>query len=192
LQVVFQAELATAQGWFGPDDVVKAICDKLVRRHPHVFGDEHASNSAEVLHRWEQLKALEKKDRGVLDGVPVALPALLRARRVGEKAARLGFDWPDPSGPRAKVSEELAELDAAVSAGDMDHAGRELGDLLFAITSYARKLGLDPESALRETLLRFGERVRAVETSAKATGRPVDQIPAAELDAMWEAAKSRG
>jgi tetrapyrrole methylase family protein/MazG family protein/ATP diphosphatase len=191
LQVVFQAELARAQSWFGPDDVVSAICDKLVRRHPHVFGDEEAKTTKDVLHRWEQLKAAEKKDRGVLEGVPVALPALLRASRVGEKAARLGFDWPDASGPRAKIDEELGELDAAVAGGDMTEAGRELGDLLFATASFARKLGLDPESALRETLLRFGERVQGVEAQAKASGRALDAIPAEELEAMWNIAKSR-
>jgi tetrapyrrole methylase family protein/MazG family protein/ATP diphosphatase len=191
LQIVFQAELARAQSWFGPDDVVSAICDKLVRRHPHVFGDEEAKTTKDVLHRWEQLKAAEKKDRGVLEGVPVALPALLRASRVGEKAARLGFDWPDATGPRAKIDEELRELDAAVASGDMAEAGRELGDLLFATASFARKLGLDPESALRETLLRFGERVQAVEAQAKATGRALDAIPPEELDAMWTVAKSK-
>ncbi len=190
LQIVFQAELASVKGWFGPDDVVNAICTKMVRRHPHVFGDEHASTSAEVLHRWEQLKALEKKDRGALEGVPVSLPALLRATRVGEKAARFGFDWPDATGPRAKVDEELSELDAAVKSGDMEHASRELGDLLFALTSYARKLGVDAESSLRETLLRFGERLSAVEASAKEQGRAINTIPAAELDQMWEAAKA--
>jgi tetrapyrrole methylase family protein/MazG family protein/ATP diphosphatase len=190
LQIVFQSELAQAKGWFGPDDVVSAICDKMVRRHPHVFGDEQATTSAQVLHRWEELKAAEKKDRGALDGVPVALPALLRAQRVGEKAARFGFDWPDATGPRAKISEELAELDEAVASGDMAHASRELGDLLFSITSYARKLGIDAESSLRETLLRFGERVSAIETLAK--DRPLESIPADELDRLWDEAKSRG
>src|SRR5690349_1871981 len=140
LQIVFQAELARQQQWFGPDDVIAAICDKLVRRHPHVFGDEKVSGVSEVLANWEQIKAREKKDRGALDGVPVALPALMRAVRVGEKAARIGFDWPDGQGARDKMGEELNELDRAVDSGDKAATERELGDLLFAISSYARKL----------------------------------------------------
>lgn len=105
LQIVFQAELARKEGWFGPDDVVDAICEKLVRRHPHVFGEEKVSGSAEVLQQWEILKAKEKKDRGALDGVPVSMPSLLRAVRVGEKASRFGYDWKDVDGARAKVNE---------------------------------------------------------------------------------------
>jgi len=190
LQIVFQAELARARGWFGPDDVVSAICEKLVRRHPHVFGDETASDAKDVVHRWEQIKAQEKKDRGALEGVPVALPALLRAVRVGEKASRLGFDWPDASGPRAKIDEELSELDAAVASERMPEAGRELGDLLFSIASYARKLGLDPEASLRETLQRFSERVGRVEQGAKAQGKSAGELPAQELDELWERAKT--
>src|SRR4051794_926019 len=145
LQIVFQSELARAKGWFGPDDVVTAIVDKLVRRHPHVFGDVKVSGTAEVLEHWEQLKAKEKAGRGVLDGVPKALPALLRATRVGEKAARVGFDWPDLAGAREKVNEELAELDAAVHSEDRQRMEDELGDVLFSLVSVARKLDVDPE-----------------------------------------------
>src|ERR1700755_1464256 len=126
LQIVFQSELARAQGWFGPDDVVTAICDKMVRRHPHVFGDEKVSGTREVLANWEVIKAQEKQGRGVLDGVPKGLPGLLRAWRVADKAARVGFDWPDLAGARAKVDEELAELDSALTQPDKANIEREL------------------------------------------------------------------
>jgi tetrapyrrole methylase family protein/MazG family protein/ATP diphosphatase len=191
LQIVFQSELARAKGWFGPDDVVAAICDKLVRRHPHVFGDTQVSGASEVIANWELIKAKEKQGRGALDGVPVALPALLRALRMSEKAARVGFDWPDGQGARDKLSEELGELDAAVRAGERAEMEHELGDLLFAIVNYARKLELDPEAALRGTLGRFEARVRAVEAAIAAQGRSLEGLSAAELDALWMQAKAR-
>ncbi len=187
LQIVFQSELAGAH--FGIDDVVGAICDKMIRRHPHVFGDETAKDSAAVLARWETLKAKEKKDRGVLEGVPVAMPALLRALRVGEKAAHLGLDWPDLRGPREKLDEELREFDEAVQRGDAGEIEGELGDVLFAMVSLARKLSVDPEAALRRTLDRFGERVRFVEERGRERGIQPAELPFAELDALWNEAK---
>lgn len=190
LQIVFQSELARAQGWFGPDDVVSAICEKLIRRHPHVFGGTQVSGTAEVLANWEVIKAQEKAGRGVLDGVPKALPALLRAARVGEKAARVGFDWPDLAGAREKVDEELAELDSAIRQQDRAAVEHELGDVLFALVSVARKLDLDPEAALRGTLDRFGRRVRAVEASVAAQGQNLGALEAAELEAHWQRAKN--
>jgi tetrapyrrole methylase family protein/MazG family protein/ATP diphosphatase len=190
LQIVFQSELARARGWFGPDDVVSAICEKLVRRHPHVFGDAQVSGTAEVLQNWEAIKAQEKAGRGVLDGVPKALPALLRAMRVGEKAARVGFDWPDLAGARAKVEEELAELDEAIRGNEREHIEHELGDVLFALVSVARKLDVDPEAALRGTLERFGQRVRRVETTVQARGQELTSLDAEALDALWQQAKA--
>jgi MazG family protein len=190
LQIVFQAELARAKGWFGPDDVIGAICDKLIRRHPHVFGDAKVASSAEVVTNWESIKAREKQGRGALEGVPVALPALLRAMRMGEKAARIGFDWPDGQGARDKVTEELRELDQAVAAGARVDAEREFGDVLFALVNYARKLGFDPEAALRGTLDRFAQRVRAVEQTVAQGGRSVEALSAAELDEVWEGVKA--
>jgi tetrapyrrole methylase family protein/MazG family protein/ATP diphosphatase len=190
LQIVFQSELARAQGWFGPDDVVDAICDKLIRRHPHVFGDAVVSGTSEVLANWEVIKAEEKKGRGVLDGVPKALPALLRALRVGEKAARVGFDWPDREGARAKVNEELRELDEALAQGDRDAVEHEFGDVLFALVSVARKADIDPEAALRGTLERFGQRVRAVETEVASRGQQLSEVSTEQLDKLWEAAKA--
>jgi tetrapyrrole methylase family protein/MazG family protein/ATP diphosphatase len=190
LQIVFQAELARVQGWFGPDDVVSAICDKLVRRHPHVFGDLRVSGTSEVLANWETIKAQEKPTRGVLDGVPRALPALLRAVRVGEKAARVGFDWPSLAGARAKVDEELAELDEALLAGDQARVAHELGDVLFALVSVARKSELDPEAALRGTLDRFTERVRSTESLAAQRGDKLSELSPEALDALWQEVKA--
>jgi MazG family protein len=189
LQIVFQSELARAQGWFGPDDVVAAICDKLVRRHPHVFGDTVVRDSDEVLANWEVIKAEEKRGRGVLEGVPKALPALLRALRVGEKAARVGFDWPDREGARAKLDEELRELDEALASADRAAAERELGDVLFALVSVARKADIDPEAALRGTLDRFGQRVRAVEARVRERGQELSALSPEALDALWQEAK---
>ena len=186
MQVVFLAELGRAEGSFAIDDVIAGIADKLERRHPHVFGDVKVADSGEVLRNWESIKAEEKKGRGTLEGVPVSMPALLRAVRVGEKAARVGYDWPDAEGVRAKIDEELRELD---EAGE-ERAEEELGDLLFAIASYARKRSLDPEAALRRALDRFGERFGVVERHAQAEGVRLDALDTEELERRWQAAKA--
>jgi tetrapyrrole methylase family protein/MazG family protein/ATP diphosphatase len=200
LQVVFQAELARAEGSFGPDDVVAAICDKLVRRHPHVFADVEVDGAAEVLRNWERIKASERtgtkkgKD-GVLGGVPRSLPALTRAQRVGEKVARVGFDWPDARGSRAKVSEELAELDRAVAEGDKDRIEAELGDVLFALVNLARHVDVDAEGALRRTIGKFSRRFDHVEARVREkhggwpTSAADDKLTLEELDGYWEEAK---
>ncbi|WP_437669069.1 nucleoside triphosphate pyrophosphohydrolase [Sorangium sp. So ce131] len=199
LQVVFQAELARAEGAFGPDDVVAAICEKLVRRHPHVFADESAENADEVLQNWERIKAAERarqgKDRGVLGGVPRSLPALTRAQRVGEKVARVGFDWPDARGSRAKVEEELGELDRAFASGDKDAIEEELGDVLFALGNLARHAGVDAEGALRRTIDKFTRRFEHVERRVveRHGGWPAkaadDTLTLEELDGYWDEAK---
>jgi MazG family protein len=192
LQIVFQAELARAKGWFGADDVVEAICEKLVRRHPWVFGDEKVADAAGAIESWEALKQKEKAKRGALGGVPVALPSLLRAVRVGEKASSVGYDWPDAGGPRAKVDEELGELDAALAEGDTAAAERELGDLLFSIASFARKQGMDPEAALRGALDRFSHRFGHAEREAAARREGgLRSMSPEELDALWAEAKAR-
>ncbi len=198
MQVVFLGELARKEGWFGPDDVVDSISDKMVFRHPHVFGDVKVSNSTEVLERWEKGKARERatkgKREGALSGVPVAMPALLRAVRVGEKAARVGFDWRDPAGARAKIAEELDELDAAVTdaatGGNPERVEEELGDLLFAIASWARKSKIDPEASLRRALDRFTARFDMAETTAKGMGRDLSEMNEEELDRLWNQAKA--
>jgi len=189
LQVVFQAALSDQKGWFDIDGVVDAICEKLVRRHPWVFGDEKVDDASGAIHSWEAIKAKEKKDRGALSGVPVALPGLLRAVRIGEKASAVGYDWPDAGGPRAKIGEELKELDDAAESGDMAALEHELGDLLFALATYGRKQGLDPEAAIRGSLNRFSSRFRHCELAAQADGKSLRDYDEPELDEMWERAK---
>jgi MazG family protein len=188
-QVVFQSELGRAEGAFDIDDVIVGITEKMVRRHPHVFGDGTAANADEVLAEWEVLKAEEKAGRGVLEGLPVALPSLLRAQRIGEKAARVGFDWADVAGVRAKVDEELGELDEALGEGDREAVERELGDVLFALASLARKEGLDAEAALRGTLERFQRRFAHIEAGVREAGEDWEALSAEELDGRWQAAK---
>lgn len=204
LQVVFQAELARLEGAFGPDDVVAAICDKLVRRHPHVFADASVEGASDVLRNWERIKAAErasapdKKDRGVLGGVARALPALTRAQRVGEKVSRVGFDWPDARGSREKVNEEIRELDQAIASGDKDQIEAEMGDVLFALVNLSRHVEIDAEGALRRTIDKFTRRFDHVESRVKEThgGWPTsiasDKLTLEELDGYWEEAKRMG
>src|SRR5438552_4099147 len=176
LQIAFQSELRFAEGKFGIDDVARGIVGKLVSRHPHVFGDVVAKDAEAVLANWAKLKAEEKAKKGkhgALDGIPKSAPALLRASRAGEKAGAVGFDWPDASGPRRKIDEELGELDGALAAGDKAQIESELGDVLFATVNLARKLGLDAESALRAATERFGRRFAHLEETLAAHGRAV-------------------
>ena len=192
LQIMFQCVMAEQEGTFSFDDVANAISDKLVRRHPHVFGDVVAKDPATVLKNWEQIKQQEHKKEtrhSALDGVPTALPALLKAQRTAEKAARVGFDWPDANGPWEKIQEELGELKAEIDRKDPDAAKRELGDLLFAVTNLARHLGVDAESAVELTNAKFARRFRAVEAAAKAAGKSLKDMTLAEMDALWDQVK---
>jgi tetrapyrrole methylase family protein/MazG family protein/ATP diphosphatase len=191
LQVVFLGELARAEGRFGPDDVVAGIVDKLVRRHPHVFGELELATADQVHDNWERIKAREKRGEGLLDSVPRSLPALVRAQRVGEKAAKVGFDWPAREGARAKVGEELAELDEALAASDARRVTEELGDALFALVSLARHAGVDAEAALRGTVKKFERRFAHVERRVRERhgGFGQDGLPIDELDRYWEEAK---
>jgi MazG family protein len=200
LQVVFQAELRHAEGAFGIDDVARGIVTKLVSRHPHVFGDVKAATSDEALASWARLKAEEKARKAkaradsapvsALHGIPRSAPALLRASRAGEKASAVGFDWPDATGPRRKIDEELAELDQAIATGDQARIADELGDTLQAVVNLARKLGVDAESALRASTDRFAARFAHIERSLAAEGRQVRDADAEEQDRLWEAAKA--
>ena len=196
LQVMFQCVMAEQEGRFSFDDVANAISDKLVRRHPHVFGNVDAKDPATVLRNWEQIKQQEHKKEArhsALDGVPPTLPALLKAQRTQEKAARVGFDWKDAQGPLAKIKEELAELEEAVSASSdtsLDpHVKEELGDLLFSVTNLARHLKADSESALEGTTAKFARRFRTVEAGAKEQGRNLKDMTLDEMDALWNQAK---
>lgn len=198
LQVVFQAELARREGAFAIDDVVAGIVDKLVVRHPHVFGDAQAKDSDEVLRNWEKLKAREKGERGLLDGVPRSMPALTRAQRIGEKVARVGFDWEDARGSRAKVTEEVAELDEAIASGDRAAIEEEMGDTLFALVNLSRHLQIDAEGALRRTIDKFTTRFAHVEQRVReehggwaATGGGDERLPLEVLDRYWEEAKRK-
>jgi MazG family protein len=197
LQIVFQAELARAEGSFALDDVVSGIVEKLVRRHPHVFGHLDATTADDVLRNWEKIKAAEKKGSGILGGVPRSLPALTRAQRIGEKVSRVGFDWEDQAGSRAKVAEEIGELLQAIDEGDKAHVEEELGDTLFALVNLARHLDVDAEGALRRTIDKFTKRFSHVEKRVHEKhdgwGDPTEPghttIPLAVLDGYWEEAK---
>jgi MazG family protein len=197
LQVVFLAELGRREGTFGIDDAVAGIVEKLVTRHPHVFGDMDAKDADEVLRNWEKIKAKEKANRGLLAGVPRSLPALVRATRMGEKVQRVGFDWEDANGSRAKVTEELGELDAAIASGDSDAVEEELGDVLFALVNLSRHVKVDAEGALRRTIDKFTTRFSHVEARVKeehggwgAAGEDT-KLPLEVLDRYWEEAKAK-
>ncbi len=185
LQVVFHARIAEEAGAFALPDVVAAISDKMERRHPHIFGD--ATDGGH--HLWEQIKAAEraeKPDASALAGVALGLPALMRAEKLQKRAARTGFDWPDPDGARAKIDEELAEVETAISN---DHRAEEIGDLLFAVVNWSRKLGIDPETALRAANAKFERRFRDMEARANGNFATLD-LEAQE--ALWSAAKRSG
>jgi ATP diphosphatase len=180
LQVVYHARMAEEIGAFALDDVMASICAKMIRRHPHIFGNEASSPG------WEALKAAERTeddDKSALAGVALALPALKRAEKLQRRAARVGFDWPDAAGPRAKIDEELAEIQDAASA---EERAAELGDLLFSVVNYARHLDVDPENALREASARFERRFRKVEEIAD---RPLKDMDIDVLEALWQRAK---
>ena len=190
-QVVFLSQLAAEQGRFDFDQVAAGITDKLIRRHPHVFGQE--SRTADVSERWETIKAGERQQRGhrgVLADVPHSLPALSRAAKLGRRAARVGFDWSDAAGARAKVLEEIAELDAACAAGDTDNMAEELGDLLMAVTSWSRQLQLDPEACLRRANRKLERRFAAMETAAAEQGLVLESLTPEGWETLWQQAKA--
>ena len=180
LQVVYHARMAEELDAFTLADVLTSICDKMVRRHPHIFGDAEASPD------WEALKAAERgegEDASALAGVALALPALKRAEKIQKRAARVGFDWPDAEGPKAKIDEEMGEIERA---GTEDERAAEVGDLLFAMVNYARHLGVNPETALREATARFEARFRKVEQIA---GKSLKDMDIDALEALWQRAK---
>jgi tetrapyrrole methylase family protein/MazG family protein len=191
LQVVFHAEVRREEGAFDAADVAHAIADKLVRRHPHVFGDKKAAGPDQAFARWEEMKAKEKVDRSVLAGVPSSLPALLRAQRTQEKAAGVGFDWQKVEGPLDKLEEELKELRRAIDGKDRREIEAELGDLLFSVVNVARFLHVTAEDALRGTIQRFASRFTHIERELKARGKSMRQTSLEEMEALWQEAKAR-
>lgn len=206
LQVVFHAQMAREAGTFDIDDVIRSITEKLIRRHPHVFGATEVSGAAEVVQNWEAIKAAERAgkagetpaeesaatpapDPALLDGVGQGMPALLRAYKVQRKAAKVGFDWPDIEGPLAKVHEELAELQAAYQSGDRARYEEEFGDLLFAAVNVARFLQVDPEVALTATVDKFVRRFAYIEAQARRNRKKLSEMGLAEMDRLWDEAK---
>jgi MazG family protein len=195
LQILLHAEMASERREFDVGDVIEAVRSKMVRRHPHVFGNVAVTGADEVLENWSAIKAAERraasKDVSALAGVPAALPALLRAERLGEKASRVGFDWATPLDVLDKVREELAELDTALASGAAAEIEGELGDCLFALASIGRKAGLSAELALTRALDRFVRRFRDVEAGLERAGRSVREASLEELEALWQEAKRR-
>ena len=194
-QVVFHSRMAEEAGAFAFDDVARAISEKMIRRHPHVFGEAEARTSHEQTQAWEVIKAQERASRGkahagVLDGVPVGLPALTRAVKLTARAARVGFDWPDAARVLEKLAEEVGELEAEIETGDRERLKDELGDVLFVIANLARKLDIEPEDALRGANAKFLRRFAHIEASLAAAGRTPDQSDLEEMDGLWNDAKA--
>jgi MazG family protein len=200
LQVVFHSQIASEAGRFDVKDVIRAIHDKMVRRHPHVFGKGQAKDSAEVLKNWEQLKAEERKNeaeaksdaehpRSLLDGLPKGLPATLQGFQLTRRAARIGFDWESAQGVAGKIKEEIAELQAAMERAQPSEIEEELGDLLFAGVNMARFLGVDPEVSLRNANAKFMRRFKEMERQARSDGQELSKIPRAAMERLWNKAK---
>jgi tetrapyrrole methylase family protein/MazG family protein len=196
LQIVFHAQMAEEAGLFTIADVLTGINDKLVRRHPHVFGDVKAETAQEVLFNWEQIKKAERQQAkgqaSLLDGVPRELPALLRAHRLQDKASRVGFDWKEAREVLQKVEEEFGELRSAMEGQAPEQVEAELGDLLFSLVNLSRFLAVNPEEALRKTIARFIARFRYIEEKLSRRGRSMRQASLQEMDALWAEAKSHG
>ena len=198
LEAVFLAQISAERGDFDIADSLRAICEKLVRRHPHVFGeqagDEHAPDADQVKRRWEEIKADEQRTAGrpasALGSIPESLPALLRAYRLGKRAATVGFDWTDAAGVEAKVAEELRELAQARTAGSAADVEEELGDLLFAVANLARHLDVDPETALRAANRKFSARFAALETRLQERGFALRDATLEEMEAEWARVKA--
>ena len=195
IQIVFLARIAREEGWFDIDEVCECIAEKMVRRHPHVFGDREVTDAAEVVRNWEDIKRTEassSRERSVLDGVPGSLPALLKAFRMTEKAAAVGFDWRKPVDVMEKMHEEMGELEVELASGAgaaADRVRAEMGDVLFVMANLARHLGVEPETALQETNAKFKRRFQAMEERTRQAGRNLRDMDLREQDELWEDVK---
>ncbi len=192
LQVVFHAQMAKEAGHFTFEDVVAAISEKMLRRHPHVFGEAEIKTADAQVANWEIIKASERKGKektGVLADVPAALPALMRAQKLQSRAARVGFDWPDTRGVIAKIYEELKEVEDAIASGDAAHTAEELGDLLFAVTNLARFVKADAETSLRDANVKFTRRFESIEAALARAGKRIEDQSLDDLEALWVEAK---
>ncbi|HWB57893.1 MAG TPA: nucleoside triphosphate pyrophosphohydrolase [Chthoniobacteraceae bacterium] len=196
LQVVFHSQIASEEGRFDFDTVARGISEKLVRRHPHVFGDVKAADSKEVLRQWDDIKRAEKAAKGIapaepsaLDGISSALPGLMRAEKVQKKAARVGFDWPDAAGPLEKIREEAAEVEKEIAAGETAKLEDEIGDLLFSVVNLSRKLGVDAELAMHRATVKFTGRFQRMEALLRERGEKPGDLTLADLDKAWDAIK---
>jgi tetrapyrrole methylase family protein / MazG family protein len=203
LQVVFHSQIAAEQGRFTISDVIREVHEKMVRRHPHVFGDKHAKDAAEVLKYWHQIKAQERQSKNIdrthsvgdhvsesaLDGVPRTLPATLESLQLTKKAARTGFDWDNAAGIFDKIREESGELQLALEGNALEKVEEEVGDLLFATVNLARFLQVDPEIALKKANAKFVRRFQEMERLSSAAGRKFESFPRAEMESLWDAAK---
>ena len=198
LQIVFHSTIAREKGDFTIDDVAAGVAEKLILRHPHVFEDAKIETAEEVLYNWDVLKANQRKASGedekprdsILEDVPVHFPALLEALKISKKAAKTGFDWQDKEQIFEKLQEEVAELKDAIDGGDASHIDEEIGDLLFVVVNLARRLDVEPETALKKTNRKFRRRFRFIEDGLKAAGRTFEDSDLAEMDALWDKAKS--
>ncbi|MFH0920269.1 MAG: nucleoside triphosphate pyrophosphohydrolase [Fibrobacterota bacterium] len=194
LQIVFHCQLAREAGQFDLAEVCAVLSDKLTRRHPHVFGETRVHDSDEVVTNWEAIKRKEKGNIGRksrLDGIPAAMPAMLKALKIQKRAAKAGFDWPEAAPIFDKIAEETAELKAEVAGKDPERMTEELGDLLFSVVNLARRLSVDPEEALYRTNAKFNRRFRDIETALEKEGKRMEDLPLADLDRYWDAAKKR-
>jgi MazG family protein len=188
LHVVFHASIAEQANEFTLEDVIKTITEKLIRRHPHVFGEVEVSNSKQVISNWEKIKMTEGRN-SVMEGVPKELPALLRAHRLQDKASKVGFDWEKKEDAWKKVDEEMNELHRAIESGKQDDVEAEFGDLLFAMVNYSRFINVNPEIALRQTVEKFITRFQYIEKRLKETGKDIHSSSLEEMDKLWDEAK---
>ena len=189
LHIVFYSRIGSETNSFDIADVCNSICDKLIERHPHIYGDVKVENEDDVKRNWEQIKLKEKGKTSVLQGVPRSLPAMVKANRIQDKAAGVGFDWEEPHQVYEKVEEELQELKTEVASGDQDKIESEFGDVLFSLINYARFLKVNPENALERTNKKFIKRFQYLESKSNELNKPLSEMTLSEMDVFWEEAK---